>query len=241
MRRPTLNGAVVGLICLLGLAANAPSQDQKKNLDWSFNATNIEACSCEMFCPCYFTGAPSPAAGGGHDGHSGMSYCRFNNAFKVNTGHFGDTKLDGVKFWMAGDLGADFSKGFDWAVLTFEPGTPAAQRDAIKQIVQTIFAGKWNSFSDGADAKIDWSLTKDRAVAKLDDGKAAEIVLKRNQGLTDDPIVIQNLKFWAAPRNDGFKMMQNEVQAYRLGDKAFETKGTNGFAITIDMKSSDVK
>ena len=40
-----------------------------------------------------------------------------------------------------------------------------------------------------------------------------------------------------APRNDGFVMMKNEVEAYRLGDKAFEFKGTNGFMITLDIDS----
>ena len=34
--------------------------------DWSFNATIIEACSCPMFCTCYFN--PSPA------GHHGMGH-----------------------------------------------------------------------------------------------------------------------------------------------------------------------
>ncbi len=34
--------------------------------------------------------------------------------------------------------------------------------------------------------------------------------------------------------------MPNEVQAYRMGDKAFETKGTNGFMITLDITSKDI-
>jgi len=46
--------------------------------------------------------------------------------------------------------------------------------------------------------------------------------------------------YWGAPRHDGFVMMPNEIQAYRKGDKAFESSGTNGFMITIDMNSSDI-
>ena len=53
-------------------------------------------------------------------------------------------------------------------------------------------------------------------------------------------MVIKNLKYWGAPRNDGFILMPNEVEAYRVGPKAFEFKGTNGFMITIDMTSKDV-
>lgn len=36
-------------------------------------------------------------------------------------------------------------------------------------------------------------------------------------------------------------MMPNEIQAYRGGDNPFVYKGTNGFMITVDIKSSDVK
>jgi hypothetical protein len=53
--------------------------------------------------------------------------------------------------------------------------------------------------------------------------------------------VISNLKYWGVPKNDGFVLMKNEVEAYRTGDKAFEFKGTNGFMITFDMSSKDVK
>ncbi len=35
--------------------------------------------------------------------------------------------------------------------------------------------------------------------------------------------------------------MPNEVEAYRAGDKPFEFKGTNGFMITLDMTSRDLK
>lgn len=58
--------------------------------------------------------------------------------------------------------------------------------------------------------------------------------------MTDDPVVIKNLKFWGAPRNDGFILMPTEVQAYRAGNKPFEFNGTSGFVITIDMTSKDV-
>src|SRR5436853_1049077 len=104
--------------------------------DWSMNATAIEACSCPMFCQCYFS--TKPAAHAGHAGHEhgegGEHFCKFNMAYKINRGHSGSVKLDGAKFWIAGDLGGDFSKGqMDWAVVTFDPSVKPEQRDAIKQ------------------------------------------------------------------------------------------------------------
>ncbi|HVT43394.1 MAG TPA: DUF1326 domain-containing protein [Thermoanaerobaculia bacterium] len=205
---------------------------------WSMNASIIEACSCPMFCQCYFN--PEPSAH--HEGHELSHFCRFNNAVKVNKGNFGDTKLDDALFWVAGDLGSDFSKGqMDWAVLTFDPSVTAKQREGITAILGHVYPVKWNSFTIAKDAKMEWSSGKDMAVAKLDGGKAAEVVLTRFQGMTDDPVVIKNLVYWGAPRNDGFVMMPNKVEAYRLGDKAFEYKGSNGFMITFDINSNDVK
>ena len=55
----------------------------------------------------------------------------------------------------------------------------------------------------------------------------------------DGPIVIKNLKYFGVPRNEGFILMPNEIETYRLGDKPFEYKGTNGFMITVDMNSKD--
>ena len=83
------------------------------------------------------------------------------------------------------------------------------------------------------------SATKDRAEARLNGGKNGELVLRRYPGMSDDPIVIMNLRYFGAPRNEGFILMPNEVEAYRVGDKPFEYKGTNGFMITIDMNSKD--
>jgi hypothetical protein len=100
---------------------------------------------------------------------------------------------------------------------------------------------KWNSFTVGRDGTIEWKADHDRAEARLDSGRGAELVLKRAEGMTADPIVIKNLKYDAAPRNDGFILMPDEVEAYRMGEKAFEFKGTNGFMITIGMTSKDVK
>jgi hypothetical protein len=96
---------------------------------------------------------------------------------------------------------------------------------------------KWNSFTVANDAPMEWTATKNRAVARLDGGKVAEVILNRSQGMTDAQIVMTNVPYWGAPRNDGFIMMKNEVEAYRLGDKKFEYKGTNGFMITFDIDS----
>lgn len=210
--------------------------------DWTMNATIIEACSCPMFCQCYFNSKPAGHAGAHaeHGGAGAEHYCRANNVFKVNKGHFGATKLDGAKFWLGMDLGDDFADGeMEWVVVNFDPTVTPEQREGIKSIVARLYPVKWKSFTQGPDGAIEWGFTKDRAVAKLDGGRSGEVVLNRFPGNTAEPVVINNLKYWGAPRNTGFVLMPNEVEAYRLTDKAFEYKGTNGFMITVDISSKD--
>ena len=127
----------------------------------------------------------------------------------------------------------------DWAVLTFDPSVTPAQRDGIKVILGKVYPVKWQSFTVAKDAPMKWEASKDAALAQLDNGKTAEVSLARFQGNTSDPVVIKNLKYWGTVRNDGFVLMPNKVEAYRVGDKPFEYKGTNGFMITFDIKSTD--
>jgi hypothetical protein len=239
-RRFTLSLVSLSIVSAISVIALAqPKAADEAKPQWAMNATIIEACSCPMFCQCYFDTKPAAPGGHGHghgDSHgdhaaAGEHYCKFNNAFRVNSGHWGDTKLDGAKFWIAGDLGHDFSQGkMNWAVLFFDPSVTKEQRDAIAKIAGHLYPAEWKSFTIGKDAKIEW----------INDG---EVVLKKFPGMTNEPVVMKNLKYWGAPRNDGFVMMPNEVQALRAapdGQKPYEFKGSNGFMITFDINANDV-
>jgi len=205
--------------------------------DWALNATALEACSCPMFCQCYFNTSPS----GHHEKGATEHFCRANLAYKVNKGHWGSVSLDGVKFWLANDLGGDFSKGqMEWVVLTIDKATSAEQQKAISTIVGHLFPVKWKSNQTVVGNIDHWEFDKDKAYASMDGGKTAEVRLHRFAGMTDDPVVMKNLRYWGAPRNEGFVMMPSDLEAYRVGPQAFEYKGTNGFMITIDMTSKDV-
>lgn len=225
------------LWCVTMTAAAPPAKSAGAAPSWQMNGTIIEACSCPMFCQCYFGTKPAAHHHGGAESH----FCKFNNAVRVNTGHHGTTRLDGVKFWVSGDLGGDFSKGImDWAIVTFDRAATKEQREAIQAIVGHLYPVQWKSLMT-AEGDISWTASKDEARALIDGGKTAEVHLKRFPGMTDDPVVIKNLKYWGAPRNEGFVLMPNVVEAYRAGPKAYEYRGTNGFMITFDIDSKDSK
>jgi hypothetical protein len=234
MKRYALWSVVLGLAALaLAAGALSPARAAAAS-DWSMNATIIEACSCPMFCQCYFN--TKPAAHGEHGQQT--HFCKFNNAYKVNKGHYGSTKLDGAMFWASGDLGGDFTKpSSPWAVLTFDKATTPAQREGIEAIFMKLMP-KFDSFQT-AEGSMTWTAGKGEAHALLDGGKSAEVKLQSPGGASTagQPVVITNLKYWGAGSNDGFVLMPNVVQAYRVGDKAYEFKGTNGFMITFEIDS----
>src|SRR6202022_3317077 len=177
--------SLVVSILFLTARGGVLAKTESANPDWWINGTIIEACSFRMFCHCYFNKKPAGALGHGEHaeqshGGGGEHFCKFNNAFKVNHGNYGSTKLDGAKFWIAGDLGGDFSMAqTDRAVLTFHPSATPAQREGIKTILPHVFPAKWKSFSMATDPPVSWNATRDHAEGKLADGKSGEIVLNK--------------------------------------------------------------
>jgi hypothetical protein len=240
--RPVLLALLLLAVAAPALLGAAEPAKPASTPAWHMNATIIEACSCPMFCQCYFNSEPSAHAGHeGHEGHAAEHFCRFNNALRVNSGSYGSVKLDGAKFWVSGDLGGDFSQGqMDWGIVTFDKALTKEQRDAIGVILGYLYPVKWNSLTTG-EGDISWTPGRDEAHALLDGGKTAEVALKAFPGMRkDEPVVMKNLPYWGAPRNDGFVMMPNTVEAWRTGTKPFEFKGTNGFMITLDIDSQSV-
>jgi Protein of unknown function (DUF1326) len=227
--------AVIATILIAIVHAQAPAKEA--SVDWAVNVTIIDGCSCRMLCPCIF-GSPATVGSAATHEHAGHRSCYFNQAFRVNKGHYGKVRLDGVKFWFAGDKGD--AKTVE---LTFEPSATKEQREGIRVFMSHFLPLEWKSFTEGPDAKIEWKAEAVRAEAKLDGGKAAEIVLTRNPGATGKgTTVIKNMSYFGSTRNDGFNILPVEIIAYRRGPKPapFEFRGTSGWTITVDMNSKDL-
>jgi hypothetical protein len=197
------------------------AQMAAKEGSWSLKASYIEACSCELFCPCYF------------NTHPDKDYCKFNNVIKIEKGHYGNVKLDGMKLWMAGDLGGDFSKGELKSVyFTFEPSASQEQVDAALKVFAKIYPAKF--MDQGVDrAPIVWEKKGKTAYAKLGAGQAEVTlsVVTGNDGKS--PVVIKNLTYWGAKKNNGFVMAKSKhhYKGHQL-DYAFDD--ANGFLIELE-------
>jgi hypothetical protein len=58
-----------------------------------------------------------------------------------------------------------------------------------------------------------WEFNKNEAQRHDRRPKTCGTKAHRFAGNTDEPVVIHNLKYWGTPRNDGFVMMPNDVEA----------------------------
>src|SRR4030095_10917565 len=115
----TTGRAFIATVLVAGIHAQALAKEA--SVDWAMNATIIDGCSCRMLCPCIF-GSPSTVGFSATHEDAGLRCCYCNQAFRVNTGHHDRVKLDGLKFWFAGDKGD--AKTVE---LTFEPSATKEQ------------------------------------------------------------------------------------------------------------------
>jgi len=158
---------------------------------------------------------------------------------RVLAGKNGDVDLAGMKFWLAGDLGADWgTKGqADWLVVTFEPKATKEQKDALMPILTKIYPVKWNSVQmDTSD--ITWKISPDgkTALAKLANGKG-EVKLTRFGGTNPDkPAEINNVRYFAATWNSPFALYHSD-HYYKGFGKSYDLHHANGFMITVEASS----
>jgi hypothetical protein len=230
MRKAALLATVLAVA--IAILAAAPADKSKT---FSVTADTIEACSCPLFCTCYF----GPSA----DEHM----CQANNVYKFRPGsYYGNVDLSNQVFWIALDLGGEWhhhpgpGMATEWAVVTFDKKTTKEQRDAILKVANTVFPVKWKHFSTREDS-IEWNNDPMKPHAKMASG-LAEISIDKTATLRPDkntPVAIKNLQYWFSNSNDGF------VLGYGThhfdGDAAasapkFSHEKRNGFTIAWTAK-----
>lgn len=159
--------------------------------DWSIDASLVEACSCRVFCPCYFQ--PFPDRGG---------MCDFNIIYTVNEGHYGDVKIDGVRVWLAGNLEGDGSAFHgSWLTIAFDPSVTKEQQDATIKILTKIYPLEWNVLA------VETKPIVVKYEGEVIDAEipGAHLKMQMNKGADGKtPVVLRNLQYFPETENDGF-------------------------------------
>ena len=209
--------------CLLVLMATTPAKPA-----WQMKADYVEACSCHLFCPCYF------------NKHAEMPHCEFNMAVKVREGHSGDTSLTGAKYWLTGDLGDEWgtNKKGAWVAVSFDPSTSKQQRDALAPMILKTYGLEWGELKV-QEAPIEISQSGDIVEAKLGGGQMAHMKLQRERGADGKGVVLKNVKYFGAQDNTGFDLYRSLDHSANVQGHDFSYSDRNAFLISIDTHESE--
>jgi hypothetical protein len=218
MRRLILGG-VASFALLVTAAAQEPQWYLKAHID--------EACSCKLFCPCYFN--PSP------DGDR----CNFNNVFSVERGNYGDVKLDGMKVWLSGNLNGQLAKGFDGVVLAFEPSATKQQVDGFAAVITKMYGLPIAKVDMSDRTSITVTHEPGKHVATRGDDKGHLVLMLPGPSTMDKktPPVIRNLQYFGANRNSGFVLYKG-THRFKGQGYDYSYKDRNGFTIDVEAGSS---
>ena len=204
-------------LCVVLLMASTPVKPA-----WHMKADYVEACSCHLFCQCYF------------NPHAEHPYCEFNMAVTVREGFSGKVNLTGAKYWLTGDLGDKWgtAKKAKWVVVTFDLKTTKEQRDALAPMILKTYGLEWPELKV-QEASIEISRTGDIVEAKLDGGKLAHLKLKREGGADGKGVTLHNVNYFGAKSNEGFQMYKSITHTADIQGHKFNYSDRNAFLITI--------
>lgn len=92
-------------------------------IDWEFKATEFANCNCDYGCPCQFNALPT------------HGNCEAVAGFDIEKGHFGETRLDGLRAVFVGKWPGPVHEGNGTAQLIIDSRADAAQREALRKIM----------------------------------------------------------------------------------------------------------
>ena len=99
---------------------------------WSIKGDYMEACSCDLLCPCITSNMTAPAT---HD------FCKAAMAFNIQSGDFGATSMSGVRFALFIESKAIMADGDIIAGVIVDSSATHEQIEAIGSIVSAAGGG----------------------------------------------------------------------------------------------------
>jgi hypothetical protein len=138
--------------------------------DWHISGEEVVSCNCAWGCPCQFNANPT------------NGNCRGVGVWEVREGHFGDTKLDGVRWGGLISWPGAIHEGNGTIQIVFDESSTEEQRAAIGELASgrhggtffQIFAAVCPNVMDPITAPIEFETDRERRVARFKLGDIAE-------------------------------------------------------------------
>jgi hypothetical protein len=124
-------------------------------VDWRIHGPSLTSCNCDIGCPCQFNSLPT------------HGNCRATMVVHVDEGHFGDVRLDGVRFGVLAAWPGPIHEGKGEAQPFISDNATPEQRDAVLAIMAgeetdpgatifNVFAATFETMHDPIIAPIDF-------------------------------------------------------------------------------------
>ncbi len=138
--------------------------------EWRITGEEVSSCNCAWGCPCQFNADPT-------EGH-----CRALIGFEIREGHFGDVRLDGVRYAELVSWPGAIHEGNGTIQLIVDEGVSDEQREAVVALTSgehggayfEIFASVIPNVKDPLTAPIEIETDRERRIASVKVGDIAE-------------------------------------------------------------------
>jgi hypothetical protein len=182
---------------------------------WSVKADYTDTCSCAPTCPCFFGSAPT------------LGHCEGITLVEIESGHYGDVRLDGVKVLAV-------YRGGAWMKFYVDEEADEAQTEAAVKLLpafEDFFASE--NVLEVKNVPISVERSAERIKISTPNTMAEIEVMKGKNG---KPIKIENLPapgFPTLPMLD-HTQYRSVALKHEAEDKQFEYSGTTGFTARIE-------
>jgi hypothetical protein len=136
------------------------------DVKWTIKAREFVNCNCSYGCPCQFNGLPT------------YGDCRAVVGIQIDTGHHGNTRLDGLKVAAIFKWPGPIHEGKGEAAVVIDARATVSQREALLRILSgqdtepgatifNVFASTLEKLHEPIFSKIDFEVDIDGRTARL--------------------------------------------------------------------------
>jgi hypothetical protein len=136
------------------------------SVKWTIKAREFANCNCSYGCPCQFNGLPT------------YGDCRAVVGIQIDTGHHGNTRLDGLKVAGIFKWPGPIHEGRGEAAIVIDERATGPQREALLRILSgqdtepgatifNVFASTLEKLHEPIFSKIDFEVDIDSRMARL--------------------------------------------------------------------------
>src|SRR5262245_18137509 len=203
--------------------------------EWAMKGRYMEACSCDFLCPCIPRNATTPAT---HD------FCKVALTFAIDSGHYGDVRLDGVRFVFFAQSKAIMTHGGWIGGVVVDSAASDAQADAVAQIASGAAGGPMGLFAPmlsdfrGVERRPIVFQQEDKTVSvKIDGWLDQSVVGVDSVAVPGECVTIDNTFHPANKRLNLATALRNVIKAFGI-EWTGEPSRTNGHFAPFDWQGA---